>query len=178
MNRKYWAGLATTLLLPLVVWGADVMLPFTFSAGGRVRAAELNANFEALRTEVNRLNREVLALQSSVDALRNSGATDGGLQGVQPTDGGLRLRVLTAQLTPPAMRGMPQTLSGAGLPGRNGPLAFPVCEGSVTQTATTIPGEWVPALWNRDVTDGGVAVWQVYSQFAAEATSCLVVVLE
>lgn len=41
------------LLIPVVIWAANAVLPFTFSSGGAIRASEINANFSALRDAVN-----------------------------------------------------------------------------------------------------------------------------
>jgi hypothetical protein len=43
----------TGLLVPLVIWAGDAVLPNTFSPGTLIKSSELNANFEALRDAVN-----------------------------------------------------------------------------------------------------------------------------
>src|ERR1700759_3016778 len=54
--RKNWRWLvaAAAVFVPGIVTGA-LSLPYTFSAGQPIRAAEVNANFEALRARLDAL---------------------------------------------------------------------------------------------------------------------------
>lgn len=50
---KLRLGIALGVLVPLVIWAGDLVVPHTFTAGGPIRADEMNANFEAVRAAVN-----------------------------------------------------------------------------------------------------------------------------
>ncbi len=55
MRKKWrWAVAAAAVFVPGIVTGA-LSLPYTFSAGQPIRAAEVNANFEALRARLDAL---------------------------------------------------------------------------------------------------------------------------
>lgn len=56
MNRlvKQRLGIALGVLVPLIIWAGDLVLPHTFSAGGAIRADEMNANFAAVRAHASR----------------------------------------------------------------------------------------------------------------------------
>ena len=49
-----WIVVAFVVAVPSVMWAAEVVLPHVFVSGTTIRAAEVNANFDALRTEVSR----------------------------------------------------------------------------------------------------------------------------
>lgn len=71
MLRRHWGGLLAAVLLPLSVWAADLVLPRIFAPRDPIRAADINANFAALRDEVNALKRA------------SGGGVDGGSGGVR-----------------------------------------------------------------------------------------------
>lgn len=52
-NRKHRLALLLALMTPLLIWGADLVIPHTFSAGGAIRAEEMNSNFDAVRASFN-----------------------------------------------------------------------------------------------------------------------------
>lgn len=62
--RKNWRWLvaAAAVFVPGIVTGA-LSLPYTFSAGQPIRAAEVNANFEALRARLDALGAPPAAVQ-------------------------------------------------------------------------------------------------------------------
>jgi hypothetical protein len=53
MHRSYRTGVMLGLLIPVVIWAANAVLPFAFSSGGAIRASEINANFSGLRDAIN-----------------------------------------------------------------------------------------------------------------------------
>jgi len=54
-NRRFWL-LGTTVVLLSGPAFADLILPYTYASGTPIRAAEVNANFEALRVKVGTTN--------------------------------------------------------------------------------------------------------------------------
>lgn len=51
-----------------------ILKPYTFTAGTKARAAEVNANFDALYTEVNSLESRIIDYESQIQDLQNTKA--------------------------------------------------------------------------------------------------------
>jgi hypothetical protein len=69
-NQTWKAGLLSLAVVATVAFGSSVTLPFTFTAGTTARAADVNANFTAVKTAVDDNNTRITALQASVTALQ------------------------------------------------------------------------------------------------------------
>jgi len=57
------------LLATMGLWGLAVTLPHNFSAGQEIKAAEMNANFQALKNAVDALEAKLSAVQAAQKAL-------------------------------------------------------------------------------------------------------------
>lgn len=55
-----------------------ILKPYTFTAGTKARASEVNANFDALYTEVNSLESRIIDYESQIQDLRNTKANING----------------------------------------------------------------------------------------------------
>lgn len=51
-----------------------ILKPYTFTAGTKARASEVNANFDALYTEVNSLESKIIDYESQIQELQNTKA--------------------------------------------------------------------------------------------------------
>ena len=51
-----------------------ILKPYTFTAGTKARASEVNANFDALYTEVNSLESRIIDYESQIQYLQNTKA--------------------------------------------------------------------------------------------------------
>ena len=49
-----------------------ILKPYTFTAGTKARASEVNANFDALYTEVNSLESRIIDYESQIQYLQNT----------------------------------------------------------------------------------------------------------
>lgn len=55
-----------------------ILKPYTFTAGTKARASEVNANFDALYTEVNSLESRIIDYESQIQYLQNTKADTNG----------------------------------------------------------------------------------------------------
>lgn len=72
--------------LGLLVWGAAVTIPNSFTDGDVISASEMNANFTAVETAVNNNESDIATNASDIGTLQTEVAgkvTDGGSNGVQ-----------------------------------------------------------------------------------------------
>ena len=66
MKRLLTQSVITTFLLCLVsiTWAGNVTIPNTFSSGTKAKAAEVNTNFSAVKTEVDDNNTRIMSLEN------------------------------------------------------------------------------------------------------------------
>jgi hypothetical protein len=74
-NQTWKAGLLSLAVVATVAFGSNVTLPFTFTAGTTARAADVNANFTAVKTAVDDNNARITALQTSLTTLQGTVTT-------------------------------------------------------------------------------------------------------
>lgn len=58
-DSRRLAGILVAVLVPVVVWAGNLVLPFSFQAGSPIRASEMNANFAAVKQAVDDLDARV-----------------------------------------------------------------------------------------------------------------------
>lgn len=93
-RRQQLAGVLFAVLLPLVVWAGNLVLPFSFQSGTPIRASEMNANFDSVK--------------QAIDGLEGRVSSSGG--GVVRS--GIRLKLLTTE----SADGMSMPLTVSGVP--------------------------------------------------------------
>lgn len=59
LRHRRLGGIILAILLPVVVWAGNLILPFTFQSGTPIRASEMNANFAAVKQAVDELDARV-----------------------------------------------------------------------------------------------------------------------
>ena len=55
-----WVVVFLAVAAPTLIWAGDFLVPHVFVPGTAIKAAEVNANFEALRSEVSAFDRIVV----------------------------------------------------------------------------------------------------------------------
>lgn len=56
-----WVVVLFIVVVPTIIWAGDVMLPHVFMPETTIKAAEVNANFEALRKDIAASDRMVVS---------------------------------------------------------------------------------------------------------------------
>jgi hypothetical protein len=69
--KTIW-GLTIAMVLCMNAWASDVSLPNSFSSGMPARAAEVNANFSAVKMAVDDNNARMTALETQIATLQTS----------------------------------------------------------------------------------------------------------
>lgn len=105
-KRKMKAALSTALLVGATALAGSVTLPHTFTPGSPARAADVNANFSAVKTSVDDNHSRLQAAEGQVGALQGSVTTlQGSVTGLQGDVTTLQSNVTTLQSNVSTLQG-------------------------------------------------------------------------